>query len=131
MSIQSELLSVIVLDDDVDTRFAIGRILSKCGCDVVEADTVEKTLELLSEQPTQVIFSDVRIPGAAGGVELLEQVRQSYADVHVVLMSCAMDQKLRSELTAKGAAACLQKPFFKDDCLPLVEHFQNPLQKSA
>lgn len=124
-------LSIIVVDDDADTRFAITRILKKCECNVIEAASVDQTLELLQHHTTDVIFSDVRMPGAAGGEELLAAVRQQYPSVQVVLMSCAMDDTLRAQLTDKGATACLQKPFYKDVCLELIEQLRNPLQKSA
>jgi len=124
-------LRVIVLDDDEDTRYAIGRILGKCGCEVQEASSVDETLTLLNNGQTDVIFSDVRLPGADGGIELLSIVTEQYSHIQMVLMSCAMDAAMRSELMNKGAVECLQKPFFKDTCEPLVQRLRNPLPKTA
>lgn len=123
--------NVIVLDDDEDTRFAIKRILGKCGCEVFEAESVEEALAITETHNVDVIFSDMRIPGEDGGEELLEQVQDENLDVHVVLMSCAMDDELKSLLLSKGADHCLQKPFFTEACQDILAQLAAPVRKSA
>lgn len=123
--------NVLVLDDDEDTRFAICRILGKCGCDVVEAESVEASIDLLEQGPIDVIFSDMRIPGSDGGEELLEIVTKEYPAIDIVLMSCAMDEVTRERLMAKGATGCVRKPFYKDTCMDLLQNLKVPLKKSA
>jgi len=121
----------IVLDDDADTRFAIKRILGKCGCDVHEAESVEEAVALTETQAIDVIFSDLRLPGAPGGEELLDIVVERKLDVQLILMSCAMDAAMRSRLLNKGASDCVQKPFFKDTCEQLLANLTEPVKKSA
>jgi len=123
--------SAIVLDDDADTRFAIKRILGKCGCEVREAESVEEAVALIQTQAVDVVFSDMRLPGAAGGEELLDYILENKLDVHVILMSCAMDLALRSRMLNKGAADCVLKPFFKDTCEQLLSNISEPIKKSA
>ena len=121
----------IVLDDDADTRFAISRILSKCGCDVFEAESVEEVVALAETQSVDVVFSDMRIPGAPGGEELLDIKQDLKLDIELVLMSCAMDDTARTRLLSKGAFDCVQKPFFKDTCELILASLSEPLKKSA
>ena len=121
----------LVLDDDADIRFAIGRILGKCGCDVLEAESVEEAVAIIETQSIGIVFSDMRIPGAPGGEELLEICQARQLDTSLVLMSCAMDESMRSRLMNKGAFDCLQKPFFKDTCMQLLENLYQPIKKSA
>lgn len=123
--------NVIVLDDDEDTRFAIKRILGKCGCAVFEAESVEEALAITETHKVDVIFSDMRIPGEDGGEELLEQVQEENLDVQVVLMSCAMDAEMTALLMSKGAANCVQKPFFTETCQEILAELTEPLRKSA
>lgn len=122
---------VLVLDDDEDTRFAIARILGKCDCDVVEAESVQASIDLLEQGSIDVIFSDMRIPGSDGGEELLQIVAKEYPQIDVVLMSCAMDDAMRTRLIEMGATECLQKPFYKDTCMELLQSIREPLKKSA
>jgi len=123
--------TAIVLDDDADTRFAIKRILGKCGCDVLEAKSVEETVAFIETHQVDVVFSDLRLPGAPGGEELLDIIVERKLDVHLILMSCAMDAAMRSHLLNKGAADCVQKPFFKDTCEQLLSNMREPIKKSA
>lgn len=124
-------LVAVVLDDDEDTRFAIGRILGKCDCDVLEASSVNAAIALLADNSVDIVFSDLRIPGEAGGKELLSIVQNEHPSVHVVLMSCAMDASARTQLMNAGALDCLQKPFYKETCLQILKNLDVPLKKSA
>jgi len=123
--------TAIVLDDDADTRFAIKRILGKCGCDVHEAESVEEAVALIETQAVDVIFSDMRLPGGLGGEELLDIIIERQLDLHVILMSCAMDSAMRSRMLNKGASDCVQKPFFKDTCEQLLANISEPVKKTA
>jgi len=127
----SDTIRAIVLDDDADTRFAIKRILGKCGCKVYEAESVEEALAIIETQAVDIVFSDLRLPGAPGGEELLDIILESKLDVHVILMSCAMDTSSRARLLNKGAVDCVQKPFFKDTCEQLLANISGPVKKSA
>lgn len=127
----SVITTAIVLDDDEDTRFAIKRILGKCGCEVHEAESVSEAMALIETQPVDVVFSDMRLPGALGGEELLDTVLERELDVHIILMSCAMDTTSRSRLLNKGASDCVQKPFFKDTCEKLLANIAEPVKRSA
>lgn len=122
---------VVVLDDDADTRFAIGRILRKCGCVVSESESVEDTISQLQTTHVDVVFSDLRLPGADGGEELLTRVTSDFPLVSVVLMSCAMDKEMSERYEAAGAAACVQKPFYKDTCIAVLEKITSSFKKSA
>lgn len=124
-------LVAVVLDDDEDTRFAISRILGKCDCDTLEASSVDAAMGLIAENNVDIVFSDMRIPGQAGGEELLGQVLDKYPDVDVVLMSCAMDTDTRERLLNAGASDCLRKPFYKETCLGILNNLKAPLKKSA
>lgn len=123
--------TAIVLDDDVDVRFAMKRILGQCGCDAHETGSVEEALALIETQAIDVVFSDMRLPGAVGGEELLDIILERKLDAHVILMSCAMDAAMRSRLLNKGAVDCVQKPFFKDTCEQLLANISEPVKKSA
>lgn len=127
----SGITTAIVLDDDADTRFAIKRILGKCGCDVHEAESVEEAVALIETQTIDVVFSDMRLPGGPGGEELLDTIVERKLDLHVILMSCAMDAAMRSRMLNKGAADCVQKPFFKDTCEQLLINISESAKKLA
>lgn len=124
-------LDVLVVDDDVDIRYAIANILRKCDCEVVEAASVESAFEALQSNEFSIVFSDMRFHGGLNGVDLLAHVKENYPSVDVVLISCAMDARQKTELLEKGAAYCLQKPFFKDTCLQVISDLGYNTKKVA
>jgi len=123
--------SVLVVDDDDDIRYAIRNILKKCGCEVADAVCVADAQIELSAQHYDIVFCDLRFQGSAGGEELLEFTNQNMPDTDVVLISCAMDAQRKKELVSQGAAMCLQKPFFKDTCLDVLDQLHQQSSKAA
>lgn len=131
MGISQSGLSVLVVDDDEDIRYALSNILKKCDCVVTQSESVESARETLTDKHYDVVFCDMRFHGGEGGEEFLEFANQNSPDTNVVLVSCAMDSQRKQELIAKGASVCLQKPFFRDTCLDVLSELQHLPQKVA
>jgi len=113
-------LNILVVDDDADIRYAIANIVRKCDCQVSEAGSVAQAIERLDSEPYNVVFCDVRFRGGPGGEEFLDHTGQHYPDIHVVMISTWMDVRQQTDLISRGAAQCLQKPFFRDTCLAVL-----------
>ncbi len=113
--------TTLVVDDDNDIRSAIARILGRCGCTVTEAATIEDAIEQLEPQEFEVVFSDLRFEeGQMNGEDLLDYATREHPTIKVVLMSSVMNPEQETDLIGKGAAYCLQKPFFKNTCLEVL-----------
>ncbi len=113
--------TTLVVDDDNDIRSAIARILARCGCTVTEAATIEDAIEQLEPHAFDVVFSDLRFEeGQLNGEDLLGYTTREHPSIKVVLMSSVMNSQQKTELIGKGAAYCLQKPFFKNTCLEVL-----------
>lgn len=128
MKTREQNSSVLVVDDDDATRYALTKILGKCGCTVTQASTVEEALQLMDRSHFDVVFSDMRFHSDLGGEELLENVLNKHQLTDVVLMSCAMDITRKQYLMEKGASACVEKPFFRSTCedtLHAISHQQH------
>jgi len=110
------LLSVLVVDDDDDIRFALKCTFEKLGCNTLEADSIESAVEVLTSGPCDAAFCDVRLPGGRSGTELLALVAEQKLETKIVMMSCAMDDEATTNLTRLGAVKCMKKPFFKAAC---------------
>lgn len=122
---------VLIVDDDRDTRYALTRILGKCGCTTTQACSVEEALQLMGAMHFDVVFSDMRFHGELGGEELLETVKNLHPLTDVVLMSCAMGIDRKQSLLAKGAAECLEKPFFKATCEDALNSLSPTIHQKA
>jgi len=116
----SKVTSVLIVDNDNTTRVALTRAFEKCNCIVVAENSAEAAIDTLLNTHFDIVLSETSLSGTMNGDYLLEVVRQKFPSTHVVMMSAEMDADRMSELTEKGAADCLQRPFEKDVCASLL-----------
>jgi PAS domain S-box-containing protein len=67
-------LKVLVVDDRVDARDLVRRVLEECHADVLTAATAAEALRLVQSEMPDVLISDIGMPDA-NGFELLRRVR--------------------------------------------------------
>ena len=69
-----EGVSVLVVDDDADTRDLVRMVLSQRGADVYTAGSADEALALVEERRPEILLSDIAMPGE-DGYELIRRVR--------------------------------------------------------
>ena len=67
-------ISVLVVDDEADTRELLEIILEQCGAKVMTAQSAQEAIELLGQHRADVMLSDIGMPDE-DGYELIRQVR--------------------------------------------------------
>jgi CheY-like chemotaxis protein len=65
-------LKVLVIDDELDARELIKRILIRCNTDVAVAANATEGLEILKRERPDLIISDIGMPGKNGYQFMLE-----------------------------------------------------------
>ena len=100
---------VLVVEDDADIRRILGLFLTEKGFIVKAAETGTNALELLAEEPMDLVLSDVRMPGMTG-LELLRIVKERDPELQLVLMSAYSCVKDAVEAIQLGAADYVEKP---------------------
>lgn len=110
---------ILVVDDKDTMRSLFQRILKEH--DVVTADNGAKALALLgTEQPFDVIVSDIRMP-KLDGLSLLKEVKRVHPDVEVILMTAFAEVGDAVDAMKAGASDYLVKPFDPDEAVLVVE----------
>ena len=104
-----DLPKVLVVEDDPDIRTILAVFLGDKGFHVKVADSGTRALELLVEEPVDLILSDVRMPGMTG-MELLRTVKERDRDIELVLMSAYSNVRDAVEAIQLGAADYVEKP---------------------
>ena len=99
---------VLVVDDDPSIRQALTQTLGG-EMDVRAAESAERALNALGDGTTDVVLSDVRMPGL-DGISLLRLVRERAAHVDVVMMSAFDDMPTVVTAMREGAVDFLVKP---------------------
>ncbi|MCE5982158.1 MULTISPECIES: sigma-54 dependent transcriptional regulator [unclassified Pseudomonas] len=104
------LNSVMVVDDEASIRTAVEQWLSLSGFNVQLFSRAEDCLQQLPGHFPGVVLSDVRMPGM-DGLQLLEQLQASDADLPVILLTGHGDVPMAVEAMRNGAYDFLEKPF--------------------
>ena len=88
-------MSLLVVEDDVDTAAALAALLAESGFDVRTADGLAAAKRTFAERPADVLITDVGLPDGSG-LDLLEALRPMRADLHAIVLSgYGMEEDLR------------------------------------
>lgn len=80
--------TVLLVEDDALVRLSTADYLRSRGYHVVEAATVVEAGTILSSgMPVDVVFSDVDLPGATGGLSLAVWLHVNYPNIPIILTS--------------------------------------------
>lgn len=106
--------TVLLVEDDHAVRQLLCRLLSRCGCEVIEASSGKEALARLKEYDGELdlLITDVRMPGMSGPA-LVQTLREQFAEVGVVYISgYPTGEDLEAE--AERGAEFLTKPFTRE-----------------
>lgn len=122
---------VLIVDDSATARSIISRILKRSifNFDIVSAGDGVTAFELYAEEPADIVFLDLNMPGLDGG-QTMRLLRAHNRDVRIVLMSGDQTALARHSGAGMGGAGvlALKKPFFPGDLDRLVHQiFELPL----
>lgn len=103
-------VSVLVVDDETETREICRRVALDAGLRVLSAETTEQALDLLDQHPVDIVVSDLKVP-KTGGLELLKSIRSNFQHIAVVMLTQYGTIESAVEATRLGARDYITKPF--------------------
>jgi signal transduction histidine kinase/CheY-like chemotaxis protein len=106
-------LSVLVVDDDEDTRELLQSVLSSAGATVRTAGSAEDALISAVEHPPAALISDIAMPGADGYsfMERLHDLLGSRSPRIAVALTAFAGARDRQRILAAGFQRHVTKPF--------------------
>lgn len=111
-------LNILLVDDNDELRDAAGELLREMGYRVATASRGAEALEIFarraSEEPFDLLVSDVFMPGMSG-LELVGEVLEIDRDLAVLLISSHVDDLALRRRLREGDVAFLAKPFSAED----------------
>lgn len=110
--------SILIVEDDADTRCALAEAMRAAGADVVVAEDGVDALERLRAGPCpSVVLLDLRLP-RLGGQAFLDQLRSDvrYEHLPVITMTGGTSRAEGEDIVAR-----LNKPVDVDDLRRIVE----------
>ena len=119
---------ILIVDDDHGQRSLLESFLRGHGYQTQLAASGEAALQLLSEDPYDMMISDVRMPGMSG-LETLRRVRQKHLALPVLLVTAFADIRSAVAAMRDGAVNYLAKPIDLDELLTTVRLALDPASR--
>ncbi len=108
--------TILVVEDEVLVRFVICDALRAQGFKVVEAVSAVEADALVREGlAVDLVFTDVRMPGAFDGLELARRLKAQKPDLPVLVTSGHLDGSVVS-----WATGFLPKPYIAQDAVTRI-----------
>lgn len=101
--------SILVADDDSDSRDALAEALKRRGYRVVEARDGEEALHRIEKGNVHLNVLDYHMPGL-DGLEILQHLRRLHRELPSILMTAQPSEELRQRAFELGATDFRVKP---------------------
>lgn len=108
--------NILIIDDEVNLRQTLARILQRAGYDVTTAPDGKTGLSLLARHHFDMVYLDIRMPEMSG-LEVLKVIQQKYAELPVVLFTAQPDLSSAVHALRLGAIDYMMKPLKPDQVI--------------
>lgn len=106
----SDKLRVLVVDDEKNIRMTLTICLEQFGCEVTGVASADGALQLLSRQPFDLAFLDLRL-GDSSGLDLIPNLLAESPNLIIVVMTAYATIDSAVDAIKRGANDYLPKPF--------------------
>jgi DNA-binding NtrC family response regulator len=110
---------VLIVEDQPSVRFGLRSLLEGEGYRVLEAETGEQALPIVTEKSPQLILLDLRLPDT-DGLDLLPRIKAIDDDVPVIILTAHGTIETAIRALKEGAENFLTKPFDGESLLILI-----------
>lgn len=117
---EGRLATVLVVDDDHDSRAVIVQMLAPLGVNVVEAGDGLAALTTLNSRQVDVVVSDLLMPRMSGLMLLHTMLEQNHPSPFVLVTGYS-DKDSAIQALRLGAFDYLEKPIHASDLQPIVQ----------
>ncbi len=100
-------VNVVIVDDELDARALVTRLLERCGAAVRTASTAEEVMGLIAEKKPDVLVSDIGMP-REDGYALIRRIRSLAPDHGGNIPALALTAYARTEDRIKAVQAGFQ-----------------------
>ena len=107
-------IRILIIEDDSSLRRVLEYNLQEAGYEVTAAATGEEGVRLFAELNPALVITDMKMPGM-DGFQVLKTVKQSGADIPVIIITAFGTVDTAVEAMKAGAFDYITKPFNRDE----------------
>ncbi len=108
--------SVLLVDDETEFLETLVKRLKKRKLDVTSAESGKEALQMLQQNPVDVVVLDVRMPDM-DGLETLKEIKKLRPAVEVIMLTGHANVEVAMQGMELGAFDYLMKPMDIDELL--------------
>ena len=112
--------AVLIIDDEPLMRLSMEDALRAVGCEVRAAATGAEGLAMLEKGASDIVVTDLRLPGA-DGLTLLQAAKQRSPKTEVIVITAHGSVETAVGAMKAGAYDYITKPFSMDELLLIIE----------
>ncbi|MBF0550371.1 MAG: response regulator [Deltaproteobacteria bacterium] len=101
---------ILIVDDEKIERDPLRRYLSQAGYDIDVAASGEEGLQKATEQPFDLILTDLKMPGM-NGLEMIKAIRERYPLTNCIVFTAYPDLNSAIEAVDLNVFKYIKKPF--------------------
>lgn len=110
---------ILIIDDELAPREAL-RMVLKDTYSVSTAAGAHEGLNIMAQNPADIVVLDIMMPGM-NGIVALQEIKNRFPDAEVVLLTAYASLETAKNAIRFGAFDYLTKPFDKDEVIKVIE----------
>ena len=118
---RADLLNLLVVDDERSVRDGCREVAQSLGFSTFVAEKAEHAYRVLEAQNIDVVLLDMRLPGGASGLEMLQQIKSRKPDAEVIVITGYGTVQSAVHAMKLGAYDYVSKPFNLEELRLLLE----------
>jgi PAS domain S-box-containing protein len=120
--LQLEGVSILVVDDEADSREVLAELLRQYGAQTRTAGSAEEALSEIAHRAPQVLLSDIGMP-SVDGFELVRRVRELISSDEMIAMALTGLGSIhdRKRALTEGFQVCMVKPVEPDRLVEAIK----------
>jgi twitching motility two-component system response regulator PilH len=129
-------IKALIIDDSPTVIAALRKVLRSAGYNTSEALSAEQGLALIEQDPPDLVFLDIVLPGM-NGFNALRLIRKNPASQHIPVIMISGNEHATEQFYANriGADDFMKKPFSRFEIFARIENLLDagmmPRRKSA
>lgn len=121
-------ISVMIVDDEIELLDSLQKVFTRRQIKTTVADSGQMALDMLRDEPVDVMILDVKMPGM-DGIEVLRRVKTFHPSIEVILLSGHPSVDAALEGVRLGAGEYLRKPPDIDELVETVMRLHRQRQQ--
>ncbi len=118
------LKKILYVDDDLQSRLLVKHLIGK-HYDLTLIPTAEDALQVLDNQPFDLILLDIRLDGEMSGIDLLSRIRQmpQHEGIPVLAVTAYAYEDDKRYLLSSGFTDYISKPIHLENFKQIVKEY--------